>query len=160
MYAVESTLDILAPVGRVWRVLVDLDCYGDWHPFVTLKGVAEPDSSIQMEHKTRIKSLPAINADAKIIRLDRQEAIAWQLGTKGLMQVEEGFDILKTEEGSRVTHRMRCSGLVSVLHLSFLDRRMEKALATTNIALSRFLARGTTISRYSVAPKNRLGRAI
>lgn len=30
---IESTIDVDAPIDRVWAILVDLDAYGAWNPF-------------------------------------------------------------------------------------------------------------------------------
>lgn len=149
MFAVESTTDIAAPIGRVWRVLADLEGYRQWHPFVALTGPAEPDAEIQMEHRTRIKSLPPISSGARIICFEPHIAIAWRLGIKGLFQVEEGFTLEKCAAGTQVTHRMRCYGVVSMLRFKLLERRMAQSLSVTNASLSRFLARGTTTARYA-----------
>ncbi|MCU6453348.1 SRPBCC domain-containing protein [Sphingomonas sp. A2-49] len=147
MFEVDSSLALPVPVGRVWRVLSDFNHYRDWHPFVTLKGEATLGSVLELEHKTRIRSLPPIAAQAKVTRFEPNASIAWKIGLGGLVGVEEGFELQKTEHGTEVKHRMRCSGIVALLGIGPVQRRMDRALALTNRSLSNFLARGTTITR-------------
>jgi hypothetical protein len=149
LFEVDSSLALPVPVGRVWRVLSDFNHYRDWHPFVTLKGEAALGSVLELEHKTRIRSLPPIGAQAKVVRFDPNASVAWKIAMRGLVGVEEGFELRKTEHGTELRHHMRCSGIVALLGIGPVRRRMDEALALTNRSLSRFLARGTTISRYT-----------
>lgn len=160
MMSAESTIDLPSPVGRVWRVLVDIEEYRQWHPFITISGPAEPNAEIKLELKPAIGFIPAFGSDARLVRLERLSCIAWRLGIKGLIQIEQGFELAKHEEGSKVTGRIYCTGALSVLRIPLLERRMARSLAVTNTALARFLARGTTIARYTpgMKPRPRAGR--
>lgn len=149
MFEIDNTLAISAPLGRVWRVVSDLEHYRDWHPFVSLLGEPILGSAVELEHKVRIGSLPPINAEAKIVQCEPHASIAWRLGTRGLMEIEEGFELHKTEYGTDVRHRMRCSGIASLIGLPWVRRRMLKAVTVTNTCLSSFVAKGTTIARYA-----------
>lgn len=147
MFEVDSSLALAVPVGRVWRVLCDFDHYRDWHPFVTLRGKAALESILELEHKTRIRSLPPIGAQAKVVRFEPNASVAWKITIRGLVSVEEGFELRKTEHGTELRHRMRCSGIVALLGIGLVQRRMDRALAVTNRCLADFLARGTTVNR-------------
>lgn len=156
MFEVDSSFTLPVPVSRVWRVLSDFDHYRDWHPFVTLKGEAALGSSLELEHKTRIRSLPPIGAQAKVVRFEPNASIAWKIAVRGLVAVEEGFELQKTEHGTELRHRMRCSGVAALLGIGLVQRRMDRALAVTNRCLSNFLARGTTNDR-SASMRGRQG---
>lgn len=157
MFEVDRSMSLSSPVGRVWRVLSDFNHYRDWHPFVSLTGRGAVGSVLELEHRTRIPSLPPIRAQARVIRYEPNANVAWQIRVGRLIEVEEGFDLIKIDHRTEVHHHMRCGGIVSVLGIGTVQRRMGQALATTNKCLSSFLARGTMISRYA-PPRNRPGR--
>src|SRR3546814_14711998 len=67
---------------------------------------------------------------------------------KGLLQIEEGFHLKKSPEGTRLTHRLCCSGIGSwpgIVTSPFLRRQLVR----TGDSLERHLRRGTVISRYA-----------
>src|SRR3546814_17473218 len=76
------------------------------------------------------------------------DLFAWRVGIKGLLQIEEGFHLKKSPEGTRLTHRLCCSGIGSwpgIVTSTFLRRQLVR----TGAALERNLRRGTVISRYA-----------
>ncbi|MCU6453375.1 SRPBCC domain-containing protein [Sphingomonas sp. A2-49] len=157
MFEVDSSIALSAPVGRVWRVLSDFNHYREWHPFISLTGAGAFESILTLEHKTRIRSLPPISAQARVIRYVPNASVAWQMRVGRLIAAEEGFELVKIDQRTEVRHHMRCGGIVSVLGIGMVQRRMRDALAATNKCLSSFLARGTTITRYAPL-QNRPGK--
>lgn len=153
MFIVESTIHLATPLARVWRLLIDLEHYSDWHPFVSLAGVAAAGNEITYNYRTRIRAIPDVSSQANVVRLDRHAAIAWKLGITGLLEVEEGFALAKSDRGTVLTHSICCSGLISALAVRRLKNGMEKSIIVTNQSLARFLKRGTTIARYSLPNK-------
>jgi hypothetical protein len=153
MFIVESTVHLAAPLARVWRLLVDLEHYSDWHPFVSLTGPAAVGTEIGYKYRTRMRAIPEISTTAQLVRLDRHAAINWKLGIRGLLEVEEGFQLVKSDKGTTVTHSISCNGLLSSLAIKRLKRGLENSVSVTNQSLARFLKRGTTIARYSLQHK-------
>src|SRR3546814_691106 len=91
---------------------------------------------------------PVISADGRIVCLERPCHFAWRVGIKGLLQIEEGFHLKKSPEGTRLTHRLCCSGIGSwpgIVTSPFLRRQLVR----TGDSLERHLRRGTVISRYA-----------
>lgn len=153
MFNVESTIHLATPLARVWRLLIDLEHYSDWHPFVSLAGAAAAGNEITFNYRTRMRAIPDVSSKADLVRLDRHAAIAWKLGIRGLLEVEEGFQLAKSEKGTIVIHSICCSGVLSTLAVKRLKQGMEKSIIVTNQSLARFLKRGTTIARYSLQNK-------
>src|SRR3546814_6367208 len=90
---------------------------------------------------------PVISADGRIVCLERPCHFAWRVGIKGLPQIEEGFHLKKSPEGTRLTHRLCCSGIGSwpgVVTSPLLRRQPVR----TGDSLERHLRRDTVISRY------------
>lgn len=153
MFIVESTIHLATPLARVWRLLIDLDHYSDWHPFVSLAGSAAVGSELTYNYRTRMRAIPEVTSTADLVRLDRHAAIAWKLGIKWLLEVEETFQLAKSDRGTVVTHSICCSGILSALAVKRLKNGLEKSVVVTNQSLGRFLKRGTTIARYSLQNK-------
>ncbi len=153
MFIVESTIHLAAPLARVWRLLIDLEHYSDWHPTLALKGIASVGTEIGYKFKTGMRSFPEVSTTADVTRVDRHAAFFWKLGMKGLLEVEQGFELAKSDSGTIVTHKMCCRGVLSVLAVPSLKRGFEKTTVATNQFLARFLKRGTTTARYSQQTK-------
>lgn len=52
MFAINHTLTVNAPMETVWRVISDLDAYGEWNPFVVAcDSTLEVNSPIKMQVK-------------------------------------------------------------------------------------------------------------
>lgn len=98
MFEVDSSIALSAPVGRVWRVLSDFNHYRDWHPFISLTGKGAFESILELEHKTRIPLLMPIRAQARVIRYVPNTSVAWQMRVGRLITVEEGFDLVKSDD--------------------------------------------------------------
>src|SRR3546814_5502900 len=87
-------------------------------------------------------------ADGRIVCLERPCHFAWRVGIKGLLQIEEGLHLKKSPEGTRLTHRLCCSGIGSwpaLVTSPFLRRQLVR----TGDSLERPLRRGTVISSYA-----------
>jgi uncharacterized protein YndB with AHSA1/START domain len=153
MFIVESTVHLAAPLARVWRLLVDIEHYSDWHLFVSLAGTAAVGTEIGYKYCTRMRAIPEISSTEQLVQLDRHAAVNWKLGIRGLLEVEEGFRLAKSDKGTTVTHSISCSGLLSSLAIKRLKRGLENSVSVTNQSLARFLKRGTTIARYSLQNK-------
>lgn len=148
MFTVENSISLSAPPARVWRVLADVDRYRDWHPHTGLESDPADPSKLLYTYWQPGWTDPVISAEAKVVRLKRPSDFAWRVGIKGLLVFEEAFHLEKSPEGTRLTHRLSCSGVGSWLGFvmrSFLRRR----LATTGGSLERHLRRGTVMSRYA-----------
>lgn len=153
MFTVESTIHLAVPIARMWRLIIDLDRYSDWHPFLTLSGFPVVGNEIGYKYRTRMRSIPDVTSTAYIVRVGRHAEIAWKIGIRRLLEVEEGFQLAKSEKGTFVTHRICCTGLISLLPFGALRRGLERSIAATNRSLARFAQRGTTIARYSLQTK-------
>lgn len=98
MFIVESTIH-LAPLARVWRLLVDLAHHSDWHLRLTLKGIASVGPEIGFKFKTGIRSFPEVSTTADVTHVDRHAAFSLKLGLKGVLEVEQGFELAKSDSG-------------------------------------------------------------
>lgn len=99
MFIVESTIHLAAPLARVRRLLIDLEHYSDWHPRLTVKGIANVGPEIGYKFKTGMRSFPEVSTTADVTGVDRHAAFSWKLGPKGVLKVEQGFELAKSDSG-------------------------------------------------------------
>lgn len=148
MFTVENSILVPVPLARVWRVLIDVDRYRDWHPTVGLESDPADSKKLLYTYWKSGWADPVISTEAKVVRLERPCHFAWRVGIKGLLQIEEAFHLEKLLDGTKLTHRLACSGLGSWLGFvmsPFLRRRLVRA----GVLLERHLRRGTVTSRYA-----------
>jgi hypothetical protein len=54
-FVVRTEIDIDAPVSRIWEILVDLDRYEEWNPFIVrAKGRIRPGATFSVSPRTKI----------------------------------------------------------------------------------------------------------
>ncbi|MGE0776236.1 MAG: SRPBCC family protein [Sphingomonadaceae bacterium] len=149
MFTIENTILLPAPMARVWRLLVDVDRYRDWHPHTGLESdPADPRKLFYTYWQPGWKD-PVISAEARVVRLKRPSDFAWRVGIKGLLQIEEGFHLEKVPQGTQLTHRPSCSGIDAWLGFFITRPFLRRRLVRVGDLLERHLRRGTVISRYA-----------
>lgn len=148
MFTIENTILLLAPPARVWRVLVDVDRYRDWHPHTGLESDPADPKKLLYTYWRPSWADPVISAGARVVCLKRPSDFAWRVGIKGLLQIEEGFHLEKSPEGTRLTHRLSYSGVGSWLGFVMIPV-LRRRLVRTGGSLERHLRRGTVMSRYA-----------
>jgi len=154
MFTVENSILLPTPLARVWRLIVDVDRYCDWHPFITLQSDPVDPRKVTCTYWKPGNAAPLFSATGTIVHLDRRSGFAWRTGIRAVLEVEEGFHLEKLGQGTQLTHRLSCSGLGSWLGLVILKRGFRRSLVRADELLTTHLRRGTTISRYS----HRVGR--
>ncbi|GGN45691.1 hypothetical protein GCM10011349_12020 [Novosphingobium indicum] len=149
MFTVENSISLSAPLARVWRVLVDVDRYRDWHPHTGLESDPADPRKLFYAYWQPGWADPVISAEARVVRLKRPSDFAWRVGITGLLQIEEGFRLEKLPEGTQITHRLSCSGIGSGLGYFVMRPLLRRQLVKTGSSLACHLRRGIVISRYA-----------
>src|SRR3546814_13269937 len=98
---------------------------------------------------TLFPSTTLFRSEGSIVRLKRPSEFAWRVGIRWLFEIEEGFHQEKAPQGTRLTHRLSCSGIGSWFGFLLMKPFLRRRLAGTDGSLERYLRRGTVISRYS-----------
>ena len=117
MRTLETSIEIAAPVDRVWEILAGFDSYPDWNPFVReisgtpavgerLRAVLQPPQGRGLTIK------PTVTA------ADPGQRLSWigRLGVPGIFDGQHLFELTATEVGTRLVHSETFRGvLVPVL---------------------------------------------
>ena len=148
MFSVRTSLRLPVPIGRVWRLLVDVERYGDWHP--TLRFTSRPGNheNVDYVYAPRGPRGPALAAEGTITSLDWLKGFTWRTGMRGLLVIEESYVLEKRGQGVEVTHNLSCNGIFSWLGYPILRRACGVFLRRSNAALEWHFRRTNGQSRY------------
>ncbi|HEY9579467.1 MAG TPA: SRPBCC family protein [Rhizorhapis sp.] len=149
MFTVENSILLPAPLARVWRLVFDVNRYRDWHPDIGLESDPNDPKKLIYTYWRPGWADPIISVEGSIVRLKRPSEFAWRVGIRWLFEIEEGFHLEKAPQGTRLTHRLSCSGIGSWFGFLLMKPFLRRRLAGTDGSLERYLRRGTVISRYS-----------
>ena len=91
-----------AEPSTVWRVLMDLDRYGDWNPFLThAEGRLEPGQVLHIVMRPVGKANDAFSPTVLVVEPERHLAWRGRLGVPGLFDGEHHFR-LEPSGGRRI----------------------------------------------------------
>ncbi len=149
MFSVGSSLRLPVPIVRVWRLLVDIERYGDWHPTLRFTDRPGDEERLDYVYSPRGKDGPQFASEGRITGLDWLTSFSWRTGMRGLLVIEESYQLEKLGQGVEVTHRLVCRGLFSWLGYPVLRRVCSVFLKRSNMALEQHFRRMTVQSRYA-----------
>ena len=108
---IEESIDINAPLSRVWDVFMDLTCWADWNTILT--NVSSPEDRLtagrQFSCSIRPYDFP-INFQPRVIEVIPEKKIVWSARKYGITSLHEYF-FKETAGGGIIRSRERFSGL-------------------------------------------------
>jgi hypothetical protein len=138
MHEIVTTVDIGAPPGKVWQVLVDFPAYALWNPFVRrIEGSPR-------EGETLIVSIQPMGGKGmtfrpRVLRAVPDRELRWlgRVLVPGLFDGEHFFTLEPLDEGrrTRLMHGERFTGLLVPLLRKSLDRGTREGFQAMNHAL-------------------------
>lgn len=146
MFEVEHVMCLSTSPLRVWTAVSDLGGFARWHPFIRLSGVASEGSAIGYTFYTNFLRKP-LTAPATITRFRKPAEIGWKTGLRGLLMLEEAYQIDEISSGTEIRHTTRCWGLVSILAARKMKGRILGSMKESDRALERYLRPGSPAAR-------------
>jgi uncharacterized membrane protein YeaQ/YmgE (transglycosylase-associated protein family) len=146
---ITSQIEIGAPAGRVWEVLLDFGSYREWNPFITAIS-ATTRNSTQLKLETRRPGQRTMRSRASLLTVEPGRRLTWreQRLIPGLPKREHAVRLEPLSGGRvRVELSLRVIGMLAPLFARSTAQR-SKGLDQMNEALKR---------RAEVAPE--VGRA-
>lgn len=138
MREIRTTTDIDAPVERVWKLLSDFDCWGDWNPVIPrVRGSLEAGAPVDIQLAMGRRRVPI---KCTMLRADADRELRWR-GPRSKLQArllsgEHYFSLEKVDAGhTRFVHGERFRGLLAPLVWSRLEPMLHKRYAQVNEAL-------------------------
>lgn len=132
---IETSVDIAAPVERIWRVLTDFSSYPQWSRFIlSIEGEAHEGArlSVRMDDGGG-----AMAASPEILVCKAPAELRWRggLGAPFLFSAEHYFRLEGSSVGTRLIHGEIFGGLLVPLFWKRLDTRTRRAFEDFNAAL-------------------------
>lgn len=149
MFSVDSSLRLQVPIGRVWRLLVDIERYAEWHPALRFIDRPSENERVDYVYSPRGSRGPQLAAEGTIVSLDWLNSFAWRTGMSGVLVIEESYRLEKLGQGVEVTHRLAFGGIFAWLGYPFLRRACRVFLLRSNEALERHFRKTSVQSRYA-----------
>ena len=120
-----ASIDIDAPVERVWDVLMDVEQWPDWSPTMTAverleSGMFRPGSS------ARIKQPRLPEAIWRVTALVPQQSFTWSTRSRGVTTVARHTVAERAEGGTRAGSAIDQSGPLSLLARVFFSRLTKR----------------------------------
>lgn len=139
MIDITTSIDIDAPVARVWQVVTDVNAYAEWNPLIPMaQGTPVVGSGIRM--KICPPGLMAREAEVEVLNVDAERQFRW-LGRWGLPWILDGdHSFLLEAIGQQQTHLQQNEtfrGLLALPLAPVVLPRMRQGFIAMNLALKK-----------------------
>ena len=136
-HELHTEISIDAPVDVVWDVLVDLERYGEWNPFV-VESAGRVEVGERLVNRLQPPGGRAMTFRPTVTEVDPNRTFEW-LGHLGLPRVFDGrhrFELRPTSSGGTTfTHSERFDGVLVRVMRSSLDSGTKAGFEAMNAAL-------------------------
>lgn len=136
-HRLHTEIDIEAPVDVVWEMLVDLDRYDEWNPFI-VEATGRPEVGQRLVNRLQPPGGRAMTFKPTVTEVESGRVFEW-LGRLGLPHVFDGrhrFELRPTASGgTTLVHTEEFDGLLVRVMRSSLDSRTKAGFVGMNEAL-------------------------
>src|SRR3546814_19398193 len=89
MFSVGTAFRLPVPIGRVWRLLVDIDRYGDWNSTLRFTNRPGDEDRADYVYAPRASQGPELTDEGMIVHLHWHYGFAWRPGILGVFVTSE-----------------------------------------------------------------------
>lgn len=139
MKELKTEVRIHAPSKHVWAILLDLDRYREWNPFIP-----EIEGTVQEGGRLRFRIDPpdgkAMTFKPKVTRVNENRELRWfgRLPLPGLFDGEHIFQLSDVDNGHcHLIHREEFSGILVPFFWKTLEPPTRRGFEAMNAALKR-----------------------
>jgi hypothetical protein len=135
-HQLHTEIEIDATPATVWTVLTDLAAYPDWNPFITssVGGVVE---GAQLVNRLEPPGGKAMTFKPTVTEVDEPRVFEWlgRLGVPGVFDGRHRFELVPTDDGTRLVHTEHFRGALVPLLKKSLDSHTVAGFEAMNAAL-------------------------
>ncbi len=132
-----TEIEIAAPAGRVWQVLIDFAAYPRWNPFIR-----EAEGVLAVGARLRVRIQPpggrTMTFRPRVLAVVPGRELRWlgRVGMPGLFDGEHVFTIESVGAGRvRLVHREIFTGLLVPVLVGWLEAGTRRGFEAMNAAL-------------------------
>jgi uncharacterized protein YndB with AHSA1/START domain len=122
-----ASIDIDAPVERVWDVLMDVERWPDWSPTMTTVERLEP-GMFRPGNSARVKQPRLPEAIWRVTAMVPQKSFTWSTRSRGVTTVARHVVAELEEGGTRAGSEIDQTGPLSLLARAFFSRLTKRYL--------------------------------
>ena len=140
MLDVEHVTELPASPVRVWNALARFENFGRWHPFIRFGGTPAAGAALDCEFWTKLWPKPLTGA-AAMTRFEEPLAIEWRAGLRGLLMVDESYEIAPAASGrgAVIRHRIVWRGIFTRLTRRNMADWVRGTMVEADEALRKYL---------------------
>jgi hypothetical protein len=135
-HQLHTEVQIDAPPADVWAVLIDLDSYSDWNPFI-VSAEGKPAVGEKLTSRLQPPGGKAMTFRPTVTEVDEGRVFEW-LGRLGLPRIFDGrhrFELEATENGTRFSQTEVFNGILVRFMRKSLDGATAQGFESMNTAL-------------------------
>ncbi len=135
-HELHTEIDIAAPPEVVWQVLIDLDRYPEWNPFIT-SAVGKPEEGETLVNRLEPPEGKPMTFKPQVTVVEDGTAFEWlgKLVVSGLFDGRHRFEIEASPSGSRFIQKETFDGVLVRFLRASLDRNTKAGFEAMNTAL-------------------------
>ena len=133
---IETDIEIDAPPATAWAVLIDLERYADWNPFV-VSSQGTPAVGERLTNRLQHPGGKAMTFRPTVTEVKTERVFEWlgRLGLPGIFDGRHRFEIEATPTGSRFIQSEAFKGVLVRFMKKSLDTKTVKGFEAMNVAL-------------------------
>lgn len=136
-YTVRTHIEIEAPATRIWEILVDLDRYNEWNPFITdAKGRIAPGATFEVRPRTDSGKRHVFVPQVTYYQEHREFTWTGEFYFRWIALGDHSFRLTELGNGRvRLDHDERIYGLAAPLLYVFAKEQIRTGFEAMNAAL-------------------------
>lgn len=136
-HELHTEIDIDAAPGTVWNILIDLDQYRDWNPFI-VSAAGDVAVGEKLTNRLQPPGGKAMTFKPVVTAVETEQAFEWlgRLGLPGVFDGRHRFVLQGTPSGgTHVVHSEHFNGVLVRFMRKSLDSQTRQGFADMNNAL-------------------------
>ena len=136
-HELHTDVTIDAPVETVWQVLIDLDAYAEWNPFIS-ESAGRPEVGQRLTNRLSPPGGPSMTFRPTVTEVEPDRTFEWlgRLGVPGVFDGRHRFELLPNADGTTtLIHSERLFGILVPLLRKSLDTQTLAGFEAMNAAL-------------------------
>lgn len=131
-----TEIEIEATPEAVWAVLTDLAAYPDWNPFIT-SSTGDVVKGAKLVNRLEPPGGRAMTFKPTVTAAERPRVFEWlgRLGVPGVFDGRHRFELVPTDDGTRLIHTEHFSGVLVPFMKRSLDTHTRAGFEAMNTAL-------------------------